>query len=128
MVVDTHVFLWYIVGDSRLPSAIMQRMAADPESVIVPSICFWEAMMLHDRGRLDLGPNPAKTLLDALKDSGFRTKDLDPEIAMLSRTLAFDHEDPADRFIAATGDSLNLPLATADKHLQGLSWLKLAWS
>ena len=45
------------------------------------------------------------------------------EIAVLSRQLEFSHQDPADRFIAATAIYLNLYLATVDNRLTELDWL-----
>ena len=48
---------------------------------------------------------------------------LDLEIALLSRSLPYRHEDPADRFIAATAHRLGVPLATSDARLLGLPWL-----
>ena len=39
------------------------------------------------------------------------------EIAIMSRQLAMPHQDPADRFLAATARVLDLTLVTADKRL-----------
>ena len=45
-------------------------------------------------------------------------------MAIAARTLTFNHEDPADRFIGATAHVLGVPLATADPKLHNLPWLK----
>jgi PIN domain nuclease of toxin-antitoxin system len=45
------------------------------------------------------------------------------EIVMLSRQLELPHQDPADRFIAATAVHLDLALATVDNRLVGFDWL-----
>ena len=39
------------------------------------------------------------------------------DIAVASRRLALSHEDPADRFLAATAQVLGLTLVTADARL-----------
>ena len=39
------------------------------------------------------------------------------EIAMMSRQLTFAHEDPVDRFLAATARVMELTLVTADERL-----------
>jgi PIN domain nuclease of toxin-antitoxin system len=38
---------------------------------------------------------------------------------LLSRQLALSHEDPADRFLAATARVMGLTLVTADERLLG---------
>lgn len=43
------------------------------------------------------------------------------EVAIASRELTIETEDPADRFIAATADHLGLVLVTADAHLLACS-------
>ena len=42
------------------------------------------------------------------------------EIALAASRLPWDHNDPADRFLAATAQVLNLTLVTADFDLLGL--------
>ena len=39
------------------------------------------------------------------------------DIAVMSRQLALSHQDPADRFLAATALVMGLTLVTADKRL-----------
>ncbi|MEQ1821349.1 MAG: PIN domain-containing protein [Fimbriimonadaceae bacterium] len=48
---------------------------------------------------------------------------IDSDIAIQARTFDFSHEDPADRFIAATAFHPNCPLVTVDERLTSLSWL-----
>ena len=38
-------------------------------------------------------------------------------IATRSRSIMLDHQDPADRFIAATAAEMKVPLLTADQRL-----------
>ncbi len=42
---------------------------------------------------------------------------LNHEVAMQSRKISLPHQDPADRFIAATAIIYGLKLVTADRHL-----------
>lgn len=42
---------------------------------------------------------------------------------MLSRQIKLEHQDPADRFIAATAIYLNLILVTVDSRLTQTSYL-----
>jgi PIN domain nuclease of toxin-antitoxin system len=42
---------------------------------------------------------------------------LSREVAVRSRSVRLDHEDPADRFLAATADVYELTLITAEDRL-----------
>ena len=56
VVLDTHVWLWWILGQSDLPAAqrrALDALAAD-EPPMLPAICLWETQMLHAKGRLEL--------------------------------------------------------------------------
>lgn len=45
-------------------------------------------------------------------------------IALRSRTISLPHEDPADRFIAATAIEMRLPLATVNTRLLACAELR----
>ncbi len=127
-VLDTHAFIWYALDDERLPATFRDELEQKPSEVFLPSICIWEAMILATRGRLDFGSaNPEKVLRRYLQACGFVEAPLTAEIAILSRTLRFAHEDPADRFIAATAFSMNARLATSDRLLRELPWITCAY-
>ena len=50
-----------------------------------------------------------------------------PEIAALSRSGMFRHQDPADRLIASTAIVHQAPLISADKRLSVLDPLRILW-
>lgn len=126
IVVDTHVFLWYVQDDPRLMPDIKDQLELDPSKVFVPSICIWEALLLAERGRIGNGLMEFSVALrKALQVSGFSEAPLTAEIAEQSRLLTFAHSDPADRFIAATAHVLKAQLATQDNLLRRLPWVNL---
>ena len=126
IVLDTHIFLWYIL-DEPMDNGLKELLARTAKEVLVPSVCFWEAVLLAEKGRIEMdAQNTGGALKRYMEDSGFQEAPLTSEMAVLSRTLAFEHNDPADRFIAATAYALNASLATEDQNLRKLSWLKLA--
>ena len=124
IVLDTHAFLWFANGDSSLPVAWKVMMEVRPGEVLVPSIVFWELALLVEKKRITANDTSPSFWLRLLERSGFQSADLTPEIAVLSRSLQFTHEDPADRFIAATAYVNKVPLATTDERLRQLDWLE----
>ena len=128
IVIDTHVFLWHALDDPRLDPRAKELMDGDRSQVLLPSVCIWEAALLAQRGRIRLlTDDPGAELRNYARISGFSESALTHEIALLSRTLDFEHEDPADRFIAATAFSTGSSLATSDQRLRRLSWIQLAY-
>jgi PIN domain nuclease of toxin-antitoxin system len=98
----------------------------NPETRIgISAVSVWEAMVAMEKGRIESVATPENTVRAWLRESPFEVIPLDQEIVLLSRTLNFRHDDPADRFIAATAYRLNCTLATADHRLLGLPWLRV---
>jgi PIN domain nuclease of toxin-antitoxin system len=85
---------------------------------------FGELLLLTEKGRIILRPTPEQWIRDSLQQLQTNEAPLSNEIAVLSRQLKLEHQDPADRFIAATAIHLNLILATVDERLTKAFWLK----
>lgn len=84
-------------------------------------------MLLHERGVIRVrDQEPSDWFRERISDVGFNEVPVNTDIALLSRSLKFEHQDPADRFIAATAYFLNVPLATSDSQLRRLPWLQIA--
>jgi Uncharacterized protein conserved in bacteria len=81
-------------------------------------ISTWEALTLSAKGRIQLPSDLALWVAQAT--APFREAPLTQEIALASRQLPLIHNDPADRFLAATAQLLRLTLVTADSNLLGL--------
>ena len=86
-------------------------------------ISVWEVLILADKGRIELDSEPLVWVKRYLRSVDFKEARLTHEIAILSRKIELSHQDPADRFIAATALNLDLILATVDSRLTGLDWL-----
>ena len=122
IVLDTHFWVWFHVGDSRLTQSVANEIGRD---TILSAASIWEVTTLIQKGRLLSSLSAEETVRKWLADAPIRVVPVDAEIAIFSRTLAFNHDDPADRFIAATAYMYKARLATVDGRLQGLPWLSV---
>lgn len=102
---------------ARLPSRVAQEIERSSNVLWLSPISAWEALLLIDGGRLDVGPDPAAWLNQAWAALPARDAVMTREIATASRRLKLPHQDPADRFIGATALVGGLTLITADQHL-----------
>lgn len=73
--------------------------------------------MLDHAGRIRLEPTPLQWARDVLRKFPFLEAPLNYEVALESRGISLKHEDPADRFLAATAAVYDLTLLTGDERL-----------
>ena len=77
--------------------------------------------------RLVLNLKPREWLDAAWASAAVREATLNREIACRSRTVSVPHQDPADRFLAATAEVYDLTLVTDDANLlKGRGFAKLS--
>ena len=70
-----------------------------------------------EKNRLPVDDPPGVWIRNALRILHVREAGVTFAIALRSRSVALDHQDPADRFIAATAIELKAALLTADASL-----------
>jgi PIN domain nuclease of toxin-antitoxin system len=121
IVLDTHVWIWWVHGEPRLTRAAAQRLEQEETTGIgVSAISCWEIAKLVERERLAL-PLPVEDwLASALGYPGVALVPISPRIAVESTQLPGTfHNDPADQLIVATARVLGCPLMTADHKISG---------
>jgi PIN domain nuclease of toxin-antitoxin system len=121
LLLDTHVWLWFALGDAgRLAAPVRKKIeaAAHGGKLAVSAISVWEIGMLEAKGRIVLGSPCEKWVATALALPGLRLIGLEPEIAVASSRLPGEmHGDPADRILTSTARERDAVLATADERL-----------
>lgn len=117
LLLDTHVWLWSQLEPERL-SARARDAVTDPASMLALSpVSVWETLLLAGRGRVDLAPDPWRWIRTALATRPMWELPVTHEVALRSRSIRLPHDDPADRFIAATAMVHKITLVTADRTL-----------
>ena len=124
LVLDTHIWLWYALGDSQLSENLQSLIAADTTELWLSPISVWEVLLLTEKGRISLQSDAATWIDQSLKALSIHEAALNHQIAILSRQVNLSHQDPADRFIAATALHYQLQLATVDARLTNVDWLQ----
>ncbi|MFO0848498.1 MAG: type II toxin-antitoxin system VapC family toxin [Gemmataceae bacterium] len=62
LLLDTHVFLWYITADPCLPAAFLTAIREPANEVYLSDASVWEAVVKHALGKLPLPAPPAAYL------------------------------------------------------------------
>lgn len=125
ILLDTHVWVWYNLEPERMTRQQRDALSEPGQIGAISAISVWEAMLAIDRGRIRTAGAADRAVRQWLNGNPFQVVPIDGEVALLSRTLSFEHDDPADRFIAATAYGLGVPLMTCDERLRRIDWLSV---
>ncbi len=118
ILLDTHVWVWWVQNDSRMSACTPFLDAARPAEVAVSAVSCWEVAVLHAKGRLVLDVSLDEWLQAALYDAAVSIVNLTPAIAVESVRLPGElHRDPADRMLIATSRFLRCRLLTEDRKI-----------
>ncbi len=126
LLLDTHVFLWSLLEPSRLKKQVAAALEDPANQLWISPLTTWELLVLAEKGRISLAPNAVEWLRRVFRTIPFKEAPLTHEIALRSRSVSLPHEDPVDRFLAATAMVYDLTLVTADDRLlsaRGISTL-----
>jgi len=118
LLLDTHIWIWSMQGSDRLGKGAAQEIKNPGNERWLSPVSTWEALTLHAKQRISLPEDIGAWVARAT--ATFHEAPLTHEIALAARRLPWEHSDPADRFLAATAQVLNLTLVTADSNLLGL--------
>ena len=117
LLLDTHVFLWYITADSRLPAA-WQTAIRDPANEVYLSVAsVWEAVIKYQLGKLPLPEPPADYLPRQREAHGIASLPVEEGAMAPLAGLPPLHRDPFDRLLIAQALQHGLTLATVDPEV-----------
>lgn len=114
--IDTHILLWYIVGDKRISKEVREKIENSSNSIYLSNASLWEIAIKVSIGKLKL----RGTLID-LKNFVFQTKikilEFDFDDLETLQKLPFLHQDPFDRLIIAQAKTKSFELITNDSQI-----------
>ena len=120
---DTHIWIWYLSGSAKLPKRYRVSLNRDDNQIWLSPISVWETLILAEKGKLRLKPEPILWIQQSLKHWPVKEAPLNIQVSIKSRQIDLTHQDPADRFISATALIYNLTLMTMDERLKSAPWL-----
>ncbi len=130
IVLDTHVWVCWIDGSTRLSGAAREAIEAAMKqgSVHISSMNAWEVAMLVRRKRLELTMDVSDWIRKCESIPFLNFVPVDNDIALRSVLLPTTVlKDPADRIIVATAIELGTSLVTKDHHIQAFDGVRTIW-
>lgn len=119
LLLDTHVFLWWIKNDRQLSKAVKSKILHATE-VYVSSASIWELMIKIKLKKLTADINQ---IVEAITESGFLELPITSNHAVTVSRLSEIHRDPFDRILIAQAIYEPLTFLTADALLKDYSEL-----
>ncbi len=120
ILLDTHVWIWAMVGDSRLKKQFQNafKRASEANGILVSSMSIWEIGMLVEKKRIEIDMDVLDWVEQALDVPGVELCSVTPKIAIQSTRLVGEvHGDPIDRLLIATASEENAVLITCDRKI-----------
>lgn len=114
VLIDTHVFLWWVEGDRALPPRAHEALAAPENDCLLSLVSAWELTIKAELGKLRLAVPVSRYITEQVAANGFRLLGIELRHIAGLEGLAFHHRDPFDRLLIAQALTENLPVVTAD--------------
>lgn len=115
--IDTHILLWYIIGDKRIGRDIRNTIESGKHNLFLSNASLWEISIKVSIGKLKL----TGSLLDLkafLNNNGFRLLPYDYDDLQTLLILPFYHQDPFDRLIVAQALTKSMEIITDDLNVK----------
>ena len=114
LLLDTHAFLWWVDGGTRL-SVRARRAIANPANECLVSVASaWEMAIKVSLGKLRLPAPPERFVADQLAANGFRLLASELHHVCGVADLPFHHRDPFDRLLVSQALAESLRIVSAD--------------
>jgi PIN domain nuclease of toxin-antitoxin system len=118
LLLDTHVFLWYVLGDRKLPESFKNAIQSGENEVFLSVASIWEAVVKHQLGKLPLPEAPADFLPRQREAHKVASLAIDEQTIACVANLPVIHRDPFDRIIVAQAIQHGLTVVSIDPHVE----------
>jgi PIN domain nuclease of toxin-antitoxin system len=110
ILLDTHILLWWLTDDSRLPTDIGDAVDNGSNDVVVSSISVAEISIKSALGKLQ----EPDDLLAQLRAASMISLPFTADHAIALKSLPWHHRDPFDRMLIVQALAESLVFATVD--------------
>lgn len=111
LLLDTHVFLWWLNDDARLGNSIREKLSDPKNEIYVSAVSGWEISIKRDIGKLHAPEN----LNELVEAAGFEHLPINFFHGERAGSLPIHHRDSFDRMLIAQAQAEGLDVVTSDK-------------
>jgi PIN domain nuclease of toxin-antitoxin system len=115
---DTHAFLWFIMGDPSLAETARRVIEASDTQKVISLVSLWEIGIKHRLGKLPLSRPFHELMPEQIQLNGFGVLPLELAHINLTLDLPLHHRDPFDRLLIAQAFSEKLTIIGKDRFFE----------
>lgn len=115
LLLDTHVFLWFVEGHSQLSENARSRIEDTTNDLFLSMCSLWEMAIKVSLGKLVLPKPVGEFIQEQLDFSAIALLDIRPPHVFAVADLPFHHRDPFDRLLGAQCLCEGMTLVSSDE-------------
>jgi len=127
ILLDTHTFLWFIAGDSRLDVHARQLIEEPGNERYLSVASVWEITIKSSLSRLTVPTPPSTLIREHVWANAIDLLAITPEHFDILHTLPYHHKDPFDRLLIAQAMQEEMLLVTKDQAFAAYN-IQVTWS
>lgn len=114
LLLDTHILLWWLAGDRRLPKPIAAAVGSLENDIAVSAASLWEIVIKRMLGRLVVDVDD---VVSSIAADGFDELPVRFSHTLTVPSLPRRHDDPFDRILIAQAIADGRRLITTDQAI-----------
>ncbi|MBF0307797.1 MAG: type II toxin-antitoxin system VapC family toxin [Alphaproteobacteria bacterium] len=115
LLLDTHILLWWVTDDAKLPTSAKAAIADAASEVFVSAATAWEIAIKQAIGKLEFPVAQFPAILD---QAGFTPLGIEVRHAVSAGALPPHHSDPFDRMLVAQAWHEGMTIVTVDPMIR----------
>ena len=123
---DTHVFLWWVLDNPKLSKTAKNFIANPDNSIYLSAVSGWEMAIKWSIGKLTLPAQPDVFVKQQLEINNFSSLPIQMAHGLYVHELPVIHKDPFDRLLIAQSKIEDLLLISAGSFFKEYS-VSLLW-
>lgn len=126
VLIDTHVLVWWFLGDRRVPAAVRTLIDTDGSTVFVSAASAWEITTKYRLGKMPEAEKLVDRFFDFMVDCDFGALPVTVAHGHRAGLLPGTHKDPFDRMLVAQAIIEDMDLVSSDPAMARLG-ARVVW-
>jgi PIN domain nuclease of toxin-antitoxin system len=114
VLIDTHIFIWYVQNSQRLNSSVVNLINDGKNDILFSTASVWEMAIKQSTGKLNLGVPYASFIEEQMRLNNMELLPIKLEHLEVVTSLPFHHRDPFDRLLISQALVENIPILSID--------------
>ncbi|MEM6262859.1 MAG: type II toxin-antitoxin system VapC family toxin [Bacteroidota bacterium] len=124
--IDTHVFIWYAIGDARISQKAIGIIDSE-EKKYISIASLWEMAIKVNIGKLHFSSSFEEVIDRQLEINKYKILPITKKHLTKLSGLGLHHKDPFDRLIICQSLAEGIPIVTVDSSFSMYEGVHLLW-